>query len=481
MWSVGCVTVVLLTGGSPFRVSSTGEYSQVLAQKCDLSELEQNEEWRAVSRRPKNFVKGLLVRDFDQRMTASQALSHSWFTHNVYCNEFDELYKRTIRGWRPRLPKQPLIEPLSGDHTNDTPEPEVERKSIKRPLTPIDPPYKPYPRKLSKILMPNQRTHPRRTFGKEVENAIAEYWSKSPRPPRLSASSSSAGRGSPSLNQGLNHREDVRSQVSPRPKYGRDRISIPNKGNDFEPLVSKHKENKHAGTSINNQQPTSVKDISENTNIANKPEITQQRAGHHSVLSPPANMFNGKVRSMRDASPGFSDQVNKGMHTPLAKETHASLLRKQPKAIKRAFSPEAWTASPITSNYSNASFSLEMKKSTIGVNVPTAAGSLAEHKDQSGIQELDWETENEGQSVESQNFPNQARGAGGTSMNGPVTTRLKSPSWSRGRNYSILNGGQTWKASHVTKMKKRRKSSIFDLDEDGDEDEFDGVILTGTS
>ncbi|OAX83620.1 CAMK/CAMK1 protein kinase [Emergomyces africanus] len=102
MWSLGCLTVVLLTGGSPFTDQETGKYSQDMAINCDLSTLEHEEDWQRVGLSAKDFVRKLLVLDEDARMTAAQALLHKWFTNLTYKKEFDELYQRAAQQWKPK-------------------------------------------------------------------------------------------------------------------------------------------------------------------------------------------------------------------------------------------------------------------------------------------------------------------------------------------------------------------------------------------
>ncbi|OJD09948.1 CAMK protein kinase [Emergomyces pasteurianus Ep9510] len=101
MWSLGCLTVVLLTGGSPFTDQKTGRYSQDMAKHCDLSTLEQEPEWQHVGLSAKDFVRKLLILDEDARMTARQAIAHKWFTNPAYQMEIDELYKRAAKQWKP--------------------------------------------------------------------------------------------------------------------------------------------------------------------------------------------------------------------------------------------------------------------------------------------------------------------------------------------------------------------------------------------
>lgn len=109
LWSLGCITVVLLTGGSPFLDPATGAYSDELAQKCDLKRLEADLEWHKAGKRAKDFVHRLLVLDETKRMKVKQALSHCWFTNPIYKRELEELYDRSVRDWKPRPHRGSLI------------------------------------------------------------------------------------------------------------------------------------------------------------------------------------------------------------------------------------------------------------------------------------------------------------------------------------------------------------------------------------
>lgn len=110
MWSLGCVTVVLLTGSSAFTDPRTCQHSTKLAQNCNLRELERSSEWSEVSARPKAFVGKLLVLDESRRLTANEALEDPWFNNHIHKTDFEELYKRTIRHWQPRVQKKPIVE-----------------------------------------------------------------------------------------------------------------------------------------------------------------------------------------------------------------------------------------------------------------------------------------------------------------------------------------------------------------------------------
>ncbi|WEW56435.1 serine/threonine protein kinase [Emydomyces testavorans] len=102
LWSLGCVTVVLLTGGSPFQHPDTESYSRDLARECNLGRLEEIEEWFHVGRRAKDFVRKLLVLDENQRMTAKDAVKHDWFTNPFHKRAFEEIYQKGISEWKPR-------------------------------------------------------------------------------------------------------------------------------------------------------------------------------------------------------------------------------------------------------------------------------------------------------------------------------------------------------------------------------------------
>ncbi len=115
LWSLGCVTVVLLTGGHSFFEEDPSKYSEQVAARGDLAPLEKSQAWRDVGVRPKAFVRRLLVLNERHRMTAKEALKHEWFTNNVQKTDFEELYRRATKHWRPRKPKLPLIELMDAD------------------------------------------------------------------------------------------------------------------------------------------------------------------------------------------------------------------------------------------------------------------------------------------------------------------------------------------------------------------------------
>ena len=174
------MTVVLLTGNYPFIDAENNLYSEKFARECDLSVLEESREWSDVGSRPKEFVKRLLVRDEQRRMTAKEALSHVWFTNDSQKTEFEELYHRAIRYWRPRMPNAPAIEIVEADNLkrwtylqDSSPNAKISRR--KGPI-PMDPPYKPFPRRLNQVFYPKGSTLPFRKMSDKVKNAIEHSW-----------------------------------------------------------------------------------------------------------------------------------------------------------------------------------------------------------------------------------------------------------------------------------------------------------------
>jgi serine/threonine protein kinase len=123
MWSTGIIATALLTGDVIFTNREDPDYKQdpskvilAMAAECDLSVLDNPYSvWANIHKRPKDFVRKLLVLDEEQRMTVDQALAHEWFTHKFVVNEFDALYLRAIAEWEPRRKVFRLIEAL--DHS----------------------------------------------------------------------------------------------------------------------------------------------------------------------------------------------------------------------------------------------------------------------------------------------------------------------------------------------------------------------------
>ncbi|CAL9146795.1 unnamed protein product [Musa hybrid cultivar] len=75
VWSIGVITYILLCGKRPFwNRTENGIFKEVLKTEPDF----QRKPWPSISNSAKDFVKKLLVKDPRVRLTAAQALSHSW-------------------------------------------------------------------------------------------------------------------------------------------------------------------------------------------------------------------------------------------------------------------------------------------------------------------------------------------------------------------------------------------------------------------
>lgn len=176
MWALGCVSVVLLTGGLAFADPVTNTYSAKLARDCNLEFLRKSKDWKLVRNRPRDFVEKLLVLDEAARMTAEEAFAHSWFTNQIHKDDFEELYQRTIKHWRPRIPKSPIIDFQDSGIIKSLRFSEEFRnmdKSHTRSPSPIDPPYKPFPRSMHLSLWPKRDSS--RRLSEEVLSTIKNW------------------------------------------------------------------------------------------------------------------------------------------------------------------------------------------------------------------------------------------------------------------------------------------------------------------
>lgn len=117
LWSLGVLTACLLTG---YSIIPREEFTQIsqneiadrfLGAHDDFT----RERWQNMSHRASHFLRGLLVIDPGKRMTADQALAHSWFTKPpTEAALLEEGYKRVMRFWRKRDENEEVIEDLPG-------------------------------------------------------------------------------------------------------------------------------------------------------------------------------------------------------------------------------------------------------------------------------------------------------------------------------------------------------------------------------
>jgi serine/threonine protein kinase len=122
MWSLGSITASVLAGEVIFTNRAHSQYESnprfvivSLAAQCDLSVLdnEHHPTWSEVDPPAKDFIKRLLVLDENARMTATQALAHSWFANDCYGDDLEDLYARSVRDWHPRPADSQLVARIS--------------------------------------------------------------------------------------------------------------------------------------------------------------------------------------------------------------------------------------------------------------------------------------------------------------------------------------------------------------------------------
>ncbi|KAJ5689400.1 hypothetical protein N7462_003792 [Penicillium macrosclerotiorum] len=95
LWSLGCVTAVLLVGNTPFDDAGKSISSYLTDLETELKILN-------IGTRTRDFVRNLLVPDEMRRMDVKQALRHNWLAHSNFKSYFEGMYQRAIQNWRPR-------------------------------------------------------------------------------------------------------------------------------------------------------------------------------------------------------------------------------------------------------------------------------------------------------------------------------------------------------------------------------------------
>lgn len=113
MWSIGCVTALLLTNQPIFP-----DGRQLVSGLTTLSQFSSHLEvldggsqiWAKIAHRAKSFLRGCLATKEEDRLTASDGLKHPWFTHPRYVAEFNAAYERAIKDWQQRRHNPDLVE-----------------------------------------------------------------------------------------------------------------------------------------------------------------------------------------------------------------------------------------------------------------------------------------------------------------------------------------------------------------------------------
>lgn len=76
LWSMGVIVYMLLAGEPPFEGMEDDLLENI--QRCNYSF--DSSRWRKISGHAKDFIRGLLVKNTEKRMSATQALNHPWIT-----------------------------------------------------------------------------------------------------------------------------------------------------------------------------------------------------------------------------------------------------------------------------------------------------------------------------------------------------------------------------------------------------------------
>jgi hypothetical protein len=113
MWSLGIITLCLLTGDAFISFEELQDMSQAdIAVK--LAEASRDyPQWRHLNLQGKDFIKKLLVLEPLKRMTAKDAVNHDWFRKPArVALELDKLYERSIVFWSKRSNHIGIVEDL---------------------------------------------------------------------------------------------------------------------------------------------------------------------------------------------------------------------------------------------------------------------------------------------------------------------------------------------------------------------------------
>jgi serine/threonine protein kinase len=143
LWSLGVLTAALLTGSAMVPREEFSQLSQVqIMERLFGRDHDQGAQWQNATPRALRFLRGLLILNPDKRLTATEALNHSWFKKPLSeAKLLEERYEKVIRFWRKRDDEQ-VIEYLPSKVTASqedqmvTPTPKFQRKIPDSTLSP---------------------------------------------------------------------------------------------------------------------------------------------------------------------------------------------------------------------------------------------------------------------------------------------------------------------------------------------------------
>jgi len=113
LWALGVLTACLLTGASliPRRELSQLSQLEIANRFLGIGDHYTRLQWTNMAPRAQRFLRKLLTTDPAKRMTATEALGHSWFKKP--CSEgnlLEERYHKIIRFWKKREGEEEIIE-----------------------------------------------------------------------------------------------------------------------------------------------------------------------------------------------------------------------------------------------------------------------------------------------------------------------------------------------------------------------------------
>ncbi|KAL6495620.1 Cyclin-dependent kinase 4 [Orobanche gracilis] len=117
IWSIGVITYILLCGSRPFWArTESGIFRAVLRADPNFEDMP----WPSVSPHAKDFVRRLLNKDYRKRMSAAQALTHSWLRSENHPIPLDILVYKLVKSYLHATPfKRAALKALSKALTED--------------------------------------------------------------------------------------------------------------------------------------------------------------------------------------------------------------------------------------------------------------------------------------------------------------------------------------------------------------------------